>query len=242
MHMSEVTRLSRRFFTLWNERGLGPTFIQLADKLSVYAFYPYKRLTYGNESFQYNGQTFHYAAFPYTATWRNERCVEVPILLDFLKKHQGERVLELGNVSRYFANVSHDVVDKYEKHRDARNVDIIDFFPEQPYDAIVSISTLEHIGFDEDIKDPDKPIRALEVLKRMVKNPNNVLVGFPIGYNKHLDRALVERRLPFNQIHFMRRVDQANHWVETTEAEALANPYGAKYLGANALAFGVGLR
>lgn len=239
--MSEVARLSRRFFTLWNERGLGETLIKLVDKLSVYASYPYKRATYAKESFQYNGKTFHYAAFPYTATWRNERCVEVPILLDFLKNHQGERVLELGNVSRYFGNFSHDVVDKYEKHRDARNLDIIDFAPEQPYDAIVSISTLEHIGFDEEIKDPDKPIVALEALKRMVKNPSNVLIGFPIGYNRHLDRALIENRLPFDRILFMRRVDQANHWVETNQAEALANPYGAKYLGANALAFGIGL-
>jgi len=242
MHMSEAIRLSRRFFTLWNERGLGRTVIQLADKLSVYAFYPYKRATYARESFQYNGQAFHYAAFPYTATWRNERCVEIPILLDFLKKHRGKRVLELGNVSRYFGNYSHDVVDKYEKHRDARNVDIVDFVPEQAYDAIVSISTLEHIGFDEAIKDPDKPIRALEALGRMVKNSNNVLIGFPIGYNRHLDQALIENRLPFKRMLYMRRVDEANHWVETTQAEALANPYGARYLGANALAFGIGLR
>lgn len=240
--MSEVTRLGRRFFTLWNEKGVASTLVQLADKLSVYALHPYKLLTYSRESFQYNGQKLHYASFPYSATWRNERAVEIPILLKFLERHRGQDVLELGNVSRYFGSFSHDVVDKYEKHRDAINTDIVDYVPRKTYDAIASISTLEHIGFDEAIKDPDKPIRALEALKKMVKNPENVLVGFPIGYNKHLDRALVENRLPFRRIIYMRRVDQANHWVETTEAEAMANPYGAKFLGANALAFGLGLK
>ncbi|WP_141736206.1 hypothetical protein [Oligoflexus tunisiensis] len=221
---------------------MASTLFQLADKVSVYVTYPYKFLTYSRESFHYDGETYHYAAFPYTATWRNERCVEVPILLKFLERHRGKNILELGNVSRYFGTFSHDVVDKYEKHRDAINTDIVDYVPRKQYDAIASISTLEHIGFDEEIKDPNKPIQALEALRKMVRTPDNVLIGFPIGYNKHLDRALVENRLPFQRIIFMRRVDQANHWVETTQDEAMANPYGAKFLGANALAFGLGLK
>ena len=42
---------------------------------------------------------------------------------------------------------------------------MVDFKPAQKYDLIVSVSTLEHVGWDEEVKDPLKIIRALENLK-----------------------------------------------------------------------------
>ena len=43
----------------------------------------------------------------------------------------------------------HDIVDKYEKKKGIINQDIVDYKPDKKYDLIISISTLEHVGWDE---------------------------------------------------------------------------------------------
>jgi len=50
-------------------------------------------------------------------------------------------------LSHYFA-VKHDIVDKYEIAPSVVNEDLVNFKPGKKYDLIVSISTLEHVGWD----------------------------------------------------------------------------------------------
>jgi hypothetical protein len=80
----------------------------------------------------------------------------------------------VGNVLSHYFSVNHDVVDKYEKAEGVINRDIIDFHPSKEYDLIISISTLEHVGWDEDISDhkilhdPSKILRAIENLRGLL--------------------------------------------------------------------------
>jgi hypothetical protein len=110
------------------------------------------------KTFIFNGKTYYYFVHKYNTTWKNERAVEVPIIWDIVREHyrQGKRVLEVGNVLSHYFRIFHDVLDKYEVAEGVINQDVVDFKPAWKYDLIVSISTLEHVGWDEEPKEPEK--------------------------------------------------------------------------------------
>lgn len=239
--MSEAVRLIKRLGELSAKESPASILYKGLDKIGVYLLNPIKKLTYANKSFEFDGRNFNYAAYSYNASWRNERGIEIPILLDFLARFQGQKILEIGNVSRYYGKFSHEVVDKYEHHPDVKNIDIVDYNPPQKNDALVSISTFEHIGWDEEPKDPDKILRAINKCREIVKNPENILISFPLGYNSDLDRLISNDLLPFRKMIFMVRISQDNIWQVTTKEDAMQYKYGQKYLAANAVLFGIGL-
>src|SRR5215216_4478266 len=92
------------------------------------------------KAFQFNGVDYLYFFRKYNTTFLNERAVEIPIIVDFIKKYKSKRILEIGNVLKHYFNFGFDIVDKYEKYQGVVNVDIIDFNPSEKYDLIVSIS------------------------------------------------------------------------------------------------------
>ena len=58
---------------------------------------------------------------------------------------------------------------------------------------IVSISTMEHVGWDETPRDPKKIPLALENLTTRCLAPGGeIVVTLPIGYNTYLDKLLKE--------------------------------------------------
>lgn len=97
----------------------------------------------------------------YNASWSNERAIEIPLAQERIRQAAGKRILEIGNVLAYYGQVPHEVVDKYERADGVRNIDVVDFHPAAPYDLIISISTLEHVGWDETPRDPAKLLRAV---------------------------------------------------------------------------------
>ena len=130
-------------------------------------------------------------------------------------------MLELGNVLNHYADTftapeTHIVVDKYESttHAQVFNEDIIGFDQGMRYDCIISISTLEHIGWDETPKDPEKVRHALNHLRSLLNTDGLGFATFPAGYNPNLDALVREQRLDFESLHAMRRLNQANEWEE----------------------------
>ena len=97
-----------------------------------------------------------YLVHNYNRTWLNERAVEVPIIFHVIARWPGRRMLELGNVLSHYGSVAHDVLDKYEVGEHVINQDVVEYQPSARYDMIVSISTLEHVGWDEQPRDPQK--------------------------------------------------------------------------------------
>ncbi|MBH0190215.1 MAG: hypothetical protein HP492_00290, partial [Nitrospira sp.] len=108
------------------------------------------------KTFRFGGREYDYLYHPYNRTWKNERGVEIPIFRELLLQHEGKRVLEVGNVLSHYFPIQHDVVDKYEVSPGVINKDIVGFLPQQTYHLIVSISTLEHVGWDEQPQEPAK--------------------------------------------------------------------------------------
>jgi SAM-dependent methyltransferase len=189
--------------------------------------------------FTFAGAEYRYFVHAYNETWRNERAVELPIVLRAVDEHRGARVLEIGNVLAHYGRAGHDVVDKYEAAPGVRSVDVVELQAPEPYDLVVTISTLEHVGFDEDVRDPDKPRQAVERMAGALAPGGTLLVTVPLGYNDALDRDLRAGRIEFDELRFLKRISSDNRWLEVTESEVEGVAYGAPYKWANGLAVGI---
>ncbi|MFN3681735.1 MAG: hypothetical protein ACK4VP_06815 [Nitrospira sp.] len=177
--------------------------------------------------FRFDGKEYEYFYHPYNKTWKNERGIEIPIFQEILLSHHGKRILEVGNVLSHYFPVQHDVVDKYEVSSGVINQDIIEFVPHEKYDLIVSISTLEHVGWDEQPQDPPKLLRAIEHVRSTCLAPGGMLVAsLPVGYNRYFDDLLDGGSSPFTTHHFLKRISKRNYWVEANWEEVRGASYG----------------
>jgi hypothetical protein len=200
--------------------------------------------------FSLDGQEYRYFNHAYNHTWNNERCVEVPVALRFLSGVRGE-ILEVGNVLNHYADLPHDVIDKFEMAAGVMNCDVVDYAPAKRYAAIVTISTVEHIGWGETSCllpactesgqefDADKPRKAVDHLKTLLAPRGKLLVTVPTGFNPNVDRFLAENAFGFDEIVCLRRAGGAHwqRWQQTSVAEAVKVPFGRYH--ADAVAFGM---
>jgi SAM-dependent methyltransferase len=181
---------------------------------------------------------YGYFVARYNDTWANERAVELPIILNYLRSAGGD-VLEVGRVLDHYIDRPHDVVDRYEMAPGVINEDVLDFGPDKRYALIVTISTLEHVGFDEDVRDPDKPARAVRHLRSLLRPDGRLVVTIPLGYNPDLDQRLLSGSLKFDEVRYMKRVSRTNRWREASAAEVAGAKYASPYREANALVVAV---
>jgi len=168
---------------------------------------------------------------PHNHTWRNERAVEVPLALAFLDRHQGP-VLELGNVLVNYGRRGHVAVDKYEERPGVLNLDIVDYQPTERFGAIVAVSTLEHVGWDEEPQDPGKIPRALLHLRRLLLPTGRLLVTCPLAYNPHLDALIANGSLELCRQAFL--IEDGGLWSEAEATVAFAKANMGRY-GGNAV-------
>lgn len=145
----------------------------------------------------------------------------------------------MGNVLRHYLDHEHVVVDRYEHAPGVHNVDVVDFHPDERYDLIVSISTLEHVGFDEEPKDPEKPVRTVAHLVALLAPGGTLIATVPLGYNEHVDAALARGSLDFDEVIYLRRISRDNRWREASPTKVRRARYGTPYPAANALAVGI---
>jgi len=181
-------------------------------------------------TFELAGQRYELLRRLHGLTWTTERAVEVPVALRVLERHRGKRILEIGNVLSHYAAIAHEVVDKYEQAPGVRNVDLLDLPPEPAYDLVITVSTLEHVGRDEQGGDPIRAVHALERARQLVAPGGTFFATFPVGYNPELDRALPDSGL---ELHGMRR----GPWREVEPAEAFQASYDFLVYSAEAVIF-----
>lgn len=196
------------------------------------------RLLRQSRTFQFGEARLKYLDHSFNWTWTNERCVEVPIGIYFVRQFAGRKILEVGNVLGHYGIVGHTVVDKYEQAPGVENQDVLEIEPERQFDLIISLSTLEHVGFDELPADPQKPIRAVGHLIECLAPGGLFVASMPLGYNPHLDAGLLNGGFPFTGIHFLSRTTRANDWEEVRPDQVIGAEYNHPYPAANALAVG----
>jgi hypothetical protein len=177
--------------------------------------------------------TLPYFDAEYNHTRQNERAVELAIAHAWLRDVSAGQGVEIGCVTpHYWPELEHTVVDLFEQHPRAHNIDLFDVEP--GWDWVLSISTVEHVGQDFGPKDESGAERAIKHLESLTSGPR--LIMFPLGYNRPLDAALRagEFDCDYTSV-FMRDGDQ---WAESGPVSRLKfPPYGTGgTIWANALA------
>jgi len=172
-------------------------------------------------TFTWNGQTLEYLNHAYNHATYNSRRVEVPIARWFLAQKPGARALEIGNVLAHYGPISWPVVDLREKG--AINANVMAWRPEAPVDLLVSISTVEHIGYGRygKVGRSLSVARVLLHLRSFLAADGAALVTVPTRYNPTLDQELASGRLGADRLWAL-RVRGVNDWEECSVAEALA--------------------
>jgi hypothetical protein len=203
-----------------------------------WATFPVWRAFRSHETFQFRGRDFHYFLHNYNITWANERAVEIPVAMHHLQQGSGRRVLEVGNVlSRYFAS-DHTVVDKYDSSPGVLNLDVATDDLGGPYDLIVTVSTLEHVGWDEQPRERGKVVRALANLERHLARGGTLFVTVPLGYSDELDGLIDSGEFRLDEQTFLRKLSGRNDWVVCTREETRGCRYNDRWPGASAILIG----
>ncbi len=165
--------------------------------------------------FLFNGKYYDYFNHPFNMTSTNERCIEIPIIMDYIKQNKDKNILEVGNVLLNYFDVKHDIVDKYEKSEGVMSKDIVHYCPVRKYDLIISISTLEHIVWGpEEKKELDKCLYALENMIELLKSGGKLIVTFPLGYNTNLDSLLKTNIIKFDEIYCLHKNKETEEWTQ----------------------------
>ena len=193
----------------------------------------------GRKTFRLGDVEYSYCVHPYNHTWANERAVEIPVVRRLLKASDPSSTLEVGNVSSHYFESGHTVVDKYERclYRPVINEDVIEFNPQRRFTLIVSISTIEHVGWDEKPRDETKVMIAFQKLRSLLAPGGKAIVTIPVGYNPFLDQRMREIADDNATLHCLKRVSEDNQWVETDLEDALLCKYHEPFMCANALLF-----
>ena len=199
-----------------------------------------RRLGPTEYSFRISGREIEYLREPECT----ERRVEAPVALTFVEAHlpSDSNWLEVGNTLHRFRAAPHLVVDKYETAPSVLNFDVLDYHPAQKLGLVVSVSTLEHVGFDEVPAEAGKFERAVRHLyTNCLTEGGWLLVTLPTGYNPEVDRVLLEGSLGLGKVAYLRRISRFNTWREVSFEDASKAGrgfpvYGVRYPGAEMLA------
>ena len=216
------------------------TYIKEKSKLILLDTLHFLKTKKTKNTFTFQKKNIEYLDHPYNHTKYNERSVEVPLVWSFLKNKKTKRILELGHVlSHYYPYFSHTIVDKYEIDKQVINEDMLTYIPRKKFDVIVSISTIEHIGWDEPKKEKMKIPKVLAHLYDLLTPGGECFCTFPIGYNKYLDEHFMKGNLPFSKITLLKRVSLGNEWREIAREEVKDIKYGAPFPNSNVIGVGI---
>lgn len=170
-------------------------------------------------TFIFNGHEYEYLKHKYNHTSENMRTAEVPIVQAAIKKTLSRKpraaILEIGNTLAHYGRVAWPVLDAIEKSNAAINADIMTWNPERRYNLIISISTLEHIGFGKyaDLTaEKATPQGIIERVRSWLAEGGYAVVTVPLGFNPAWDEAL-RYPLPGTTAYFMRRTT-GNEWEQ----------------------------
>lgn len=195
----------------------------------IIPFLPAKR-------FDFQGKELSYFYHRYNMTWAAERCIEVPIGKAYLEQFGDRNVLEIGNVLSHYFPARHDILDKFEKGSGIINQDIVGFQPNKKFDLILSISTFEHIGFDDESGSDSsrKILEAIATAKSLLTEKGKLVITVPIGYNPDLNLMIRKGTLGCTQQFFFKRTHKL-HWEPCSKEEALVCRYKSPFPYANAI-------
>lgn len=169
-------------------------------------------------TFEYHGKPLDVVCHMYNCTWLNERGAELAVFASWTAATGS--MLEVGNVlSHYGLGSPRRIVDRYEQGDGVENIDVFDI--DGRFDEIVAISTLEHVRWDEEPREPGGSGAALLHLQGLLNPGGRMLVTVPTGHNPPLDDWLLWGTGADRACTLVRDMTS---WRQTPEVEI--RPYG----------------
>ena len=187
--------------------------------------------------FRVGADEYDYFVHPYNQTWVNERAVEIPLVIRCAGAWNNQDTLEIGNVLSHYFDTRHTVVDKYEvaTFRPTISEDILDLDLGRQFPLIISISTIEHVGWDETPREPEKVLRVVPCVRSLLSANGKAVFTVPVGYNPALDEALTDICAEAEDVICVRRISRENEWREATLESTVGCKYGEPFHNANAV-------
>lgn len=170
------------------------------------------------KEFSFQNKKLAYFYHAYNKTWKNERAIEIPVFLEYIRNAKPKEMLEIGHVIGHYVTKNHQVLDKFEKQEGILNEDVEFFKPRKEYDCIISVSTMEHVGIDDSPQDKEKAARSLKHLKKILTKEGKIFISFPANYNPSLMK-LIEKSKNITVTCFKRINKSKNIWAETNYSE-----------------------
>ena len=167
----------------------------------------------------------------YNSTISNERCVEVSLGMEFVKKNPN--FIEVGAVLPYYGIDAKRIIDCFDpKGDDEKRLSECDIRGEN----VLCISTLEHFGTSEYGNKKRSNLEALAGLLQIITTSKNYLITIPLGFNKELDKQLAFILPELNCYGFRRSIETPLEWKmvrnikkEHFDEENLYNHQGFSY-------------
>jgi hypothetical protein len=228
----------RRFVERKKEKGIAFAVIEIISTIYYLIASPFYNNHRKKLTFSFLNIDIHYYCHWYNLTFTNERAVEIAIVHHVLEKFRGKKILEIGNVLSNYYETSHQIIDKYEKGRNITNIDITDYNSTTLYDLIISISTLEHVGYDEYPQSKNKIHKAIKIIRNHLSEEGLCIASIPIGYNENLSPMIANNEL-FDTQYFFERLTKTNKWIQTTKDKALMKSFDDPFPFSNGLMIGI---
>ena len=147
----------------------------------------------------------------YNSPNTNERRGELPLAFWFIENYNDD-LIELGEVTDFYRDGKHPVYDLCKSKENTIVMDILDV--DYKGKNVVSLSTIEHVG-NGDYGYEKSDNKALDVLNKIIKDAKNYLISFPIGYNRGLEKVIVDNDIDY----IILKRDENNNWEQIDEKE-----------------------
>ena len=188
---------------------------------------------------QFRGERYRYLYHRYKHTWLTERAVEVPVVQAMVDRHPGRPRARGGQRPVALPRAAATSLSTSTSRRPGiLNRDVLDLDDLGRFDLVVAISTLEHVGRDEEPRDPELAPEAVRRLEALVAPGGRLVVTVPIGYHPGLDEAFRSRRPAHDAGRPPRgRGSLGPHWREVAPDEVWGTPYDFLLYSARAVLF-----
>lgn len=224
----EFLKLLKNFLVIKVIYFLSPLIIRLRKRFS-------------ENYFTFNKTDLPYFYHKHNLTFTNERAIELSIISSYLSNYHHDDILEIGAVTNHYLESNWKIIDKFEVGQSIHNEDIEFFRTNKKYKFIFSISTLEHVGVDDDIEniDSNKIDRVFNNIIDNLLDDNGVFIfTIPLGYNHDLDNKIINKHINLTHTNFYKKINKKNNWKEVSISEVSRSDYGSVFSGAGELLVG----
>jgi len=157
-----------------------------------------EKMSKWTRTFTFKGKELYYNRIRFNNP--TERAVEISVAFDFIANLTNpQKILEIGNVLSHYENSLSEnigirtrrIVDKFEIDLGVENQDLMSLPSAEKYDAIVSISSVEHVGQGDDpsggygeqaqTRDLEAPLKAIAKIYDLLALDGKALITVPFG-------------------------------------------------------------